>query len=70
MLDRLHARETLMAADIAPIKTLKITVYLNYQGKTVPHYTYTQPLNMEADGAPPMIGDMREACRFINEEIS
>jgi len=70
MLDRLHARETLMAADIVPIKTLKITVYLNYQGKTLPHYTHIQPLNMEADGASQMIADMREACRLINEEIS
>lgn len=61
-----------MAADISQtiIKTLKITVYLSYQGKTQPFFTYTLPLNLEADGAAPAITDFKEACRIINEDLS
>jgi hypothetical protein len=48
------------------VKTLKVTVYLTYQGKTLPFYTYIQPLNIEADGACTPITDFKEACRLIN----
>ena len=66
------ARETLLAADISPVpvKTLKVIVYLTYQGKTLPYYTYTLPLNHESEGASTPITDFREACRIINDEIS
>jgi hypothetical protein len=52
-------------------KTLKLTVYLQYQGKTQPFYAYTLPLNQEVGetGVSP-ISDFKEACRVINEEIS
>ena len=51
-------------------KTLKITVYISYQGKTLPYYTYVQALNPENEGAGAPITDFKEACRLINEEIS
>ena len=59
-----------MAPDIGITKTLKITVYIAYQGKTLPYYTYIQPLNPESEGANAPITDFKEACRLINEEIS
>jgi enolase len=49
---------------------LKITVYINFQGKTTPQVTYTVPINLEADGAAPPITDFKEACRIINQDIS
>ena len=51
-------------------KTLKITVYIAYQGKTLPYYTYIQAVNPETEGAGAPITDFKEACRLINEEIS
>ena len=72
MFERFQARETIIAADISPtiVKTLKVTVYLNYQGKLQPFYTYIQPVNLEADGACAPITDFKEACRLINEDLS
>lgn len=72
MFDRFEARETVLAADFsaAVVKTIKITVYLTYQGKTLPYYTYVAPVNQESDGASPPIGDFKEACRIINNDIS
>jgi hypothetical protein len=59
-----------LAGDVAIVKTLKITVYLSYQGKTQPYLSYTVPLNLEADGASPMITDFKEACRIVNEDLT
>ena len=50
------------------MRTLKLTVYLSYQGKTQPYFSYLLPLNAEGDAQP--ITDFKEACRLINEEIS
>lgn len=61
-----------MAADISQtiVKTIKVAVYLAYQGKVLPYYTHTLPLNQESEGAGVPITDFKEACRVINEEIS
>ena len=45
-------------------------MYIGYQGKTLPYYTYIQPVNPEAEGAGAPITDFKKACRLINEEIS
>jgi enolase len=52
------------------LRTLKLTVYLSYQGKTLPYYTYIQPVNQESEGGGAPITDFKEACRLINEEVS
>jgi hypothetical protein len=59
-----------LAPDVGITKTLKITVFIAYQGKTLPYYTYIQPLNPESEGSCASISDFKEACRLINEEIS
>jgi len=68
--DRFQARETVLAADLAPsiVRTLKLTVYVSYQGKVQPAYSYVLPQNGEGEAQP--ITDFKEACRLINEEIS
>ncbi len=54
MFDRFKADVTLLAADTGNVvKTLKLTVYLSYQGKVLPFYTYVQPINPESEGAAP-----------------
>ena len=70
MFDRFHARETVIAADLAPsiVRTLKLTVYVSYQGKVQPVYSYVLPQNGEGETQP--INDFKEACRLINEEIN
>lgn len=72
MFEKFVARETIIAADVSPtiVKTLKVTVYLNYQGKVQPFYTYIQPMNLESDGGCGPITDFKEACRLINEDLS
>ncbi len=68
--EKFHAKETLLAPDVGITKTMKITVFIAYQGKTLPYYTYVQPLNPESEGSCASISDFKEACRLINEEIS
>eukprot|EP00347_Sterkiella_histriomuscorum_P018418 403345584 len=70
--DRFEARETVICEQQ---RTIKIKVWLQFNGKTLPYYVYTFPFNPEdianfTFDKPDEKTGMKKACHIINEEIS